>query len=1000
VALVAARPAFPLLSSDLLSPDTYASPLLGPLLRSPLDLLLTAAAAFVVALVVWRAAATARPRSPHAARVFGSLLLGVPVVAGAFVVVADAVTNASIDLSAAPLWPRSTAHLAVQAALVLVVAAATLAAAALASLGGPWLGDRGPIVALVASAVAGAVACVWLGGLWDVPAWPAFVAWVGAAALGRGTRRLLDRLAAAEAGRLAAVAIFGVAAITAVLHPTLVHLGQNALRAQIEKSYAPLVLQQPEWRAFVMQAAQSRIDGMKLLEEAPPGIYYPGVEELAFAIWSATDLAGYGFSSAVEVQDPSGAVISRFALNLPFLAGPERRLPASEQWSVSREPLGVASTETMVLHAQRLLSYHGAPHGAVHVYVGEDFSSLPFVRWRDPYSVLFRNAARGGVPERPVNLVVWDAHRDVAFSSLERPPALDPALAASALAASRSSGGVWSGLAVEDAGYHAYVFAADGRVYALAYPQVALDRYAADLVEAVSALALLAAALLFLVFLVRSLMGRTTVSIGSLRGMVARRFALRLFVAFTFVAFVPAAVLQLMVGGFVANRLRREAEDQALDRAAVAKKAVEDYAFFQRAETPAAEPVTDAALVWLASVVKNDLDLFVGGRLQASSKRELYASGLLAPRVSSRVFRAVVLGGQPAVLETVHIGGFSYLVASVPVHVGSRDHAVLSMPLALRQREAQATVDDLDRTIRLASVLFLALAALLAQSMSRRISEPIRDLTRATRRVAEGDLEAHVEARSQDELRTLVESFNQMARDLRRQRRDLERSNRLAAWAEMARQVAHEVKNPLTPIQLSAEHLRRVWSDGTADFGAALETCTDTILKQVRTLRGMVTEFSAFARPPAPALERHDLGAIVEDATRPYRTALPPGVGIAIEREPAPPVRADRRLLERALVNLLENALQAVGEAGRITVRVARRSEPDRVEVVVEDSGPGVPTEMRDRVFEPFFSTKTSGSGLGLALVKKIAEDHDGGVALESAPGQPTRAVLWLPVAE
>jgi nitrogen fixation/metabolism regulation signal transduction histidine kinase len=406
--------------------------------------------------------------------------------------------------------------------------------------------------------------------------------------------------------------------------------------------------------------------------------------------------------------------------------------------------------------------------------------------------------------------------------------------------------------------------------------------------------------------------------------------------------------------------------------------------------------VTDAALVWLSSVVKNDLDLFVGGRLQASSKRELYASGLLAPRVSARVFRSVVLESQPAVLETERIGGFTYLVASVPVHLGSREHAVLSMPLALRQREVQATVDDLDRTIRLASVLFLALAALLAQSMSRRISEPIRDLTRATRRVAEGDHEAQVEARSQDELRTLVESFNQMARDLRRQRRDLERSNRLAAWAEMARQVAHEVKNPLTPIQLSAEHLQRVWSDGTADFGGALKTCTETILKQVRTLRGMVTEFSAFARPPAPALERHDLGAIVEDAARPYRAALPPGVELAVEGEPVPPVRADRRLVERALVNLLENALQAVGESGRITVRVSRRADPDRVEVVVEDTGPGVPAEMRERIFEPFFSTKTSGSGLGLALVKKIAEDHDGGVTLDSVPGQ-TRAVLWLP---
>jgi len=427
---------------------------------------------------------------------------------------------------------------------------------------------------------------------------------------------------------------------------------------------------------------------------------------------------------------------------------------------------------------------------------------------------------------------------------------------------------------------------------------------------------------------------------------------------------------------------------------------VEDYAFFQREEATGPESVTDAALVWLASVVKNDLDLFEHGHLVASSKRELYASGLLAPRVSGSVYRAVVLEGQPSTLQTERIGDFSYLVASVPVHVGGAEHGVLSMPLALRQREVEATVDDLDRTIRLASVLFLGLAAGIALSMARRISGPIQELTRATRRIAQGDLEARVEGTSQDELRRLVEAFNQMARDLHAQRRDLERSNRLAAWADMARQVAHEVKNPLTPIQLSAEHLRRVFADRSEDFASTLQTCTDTILKQVRTLRGIVTEFSAFARPPAEELSPQDPRAMLEEAIRPYQAGLPPRVDLKLDLDGgAPAVRADRRLLERAIVNLLENALQAVGDAGSIRVSLRTRDDGRRVEIEVRDSGPGVAPEVRDRIFEPFFSTKTSGSGLGLALVKKIAEDHGGGVSLESTPGEPTRARLWLPAA-
>jgi signal transduction histidine kinase len=491
-------------------------------------------------------------------------------------------------------------------------------------------------------------------------------------------------------------------------------------------------------------------------------------------------------------------------------------------------------------------------------------------------------------------------------------------------------------------------------------------------------------------------MGQSTLSFFSISEAVRRRFSLRLFVAFIAVAVVPVAILEVVVRRFVADRLHRESADQARERAAVAKKAVEDFAFFQRGESPGREPVTDAALVWASSLIRNDLDVFDRGRLLASSKRELYASGLLLPRAAGSVYRSLILDGLPTVLRPERIGSFSTLVVSVPVKLGGLEPGLLSIPLALRQREEEAALEELDRTIRLGTFAFLVVAALLGHSMARRISDPIRDLTRATRRIAEGDLGARVSTRSRDELRDLVDSFNHMAGDLERQRGDLERSNRLAAWAEMARQVAHEVKNPLTPIQLSAEHLRRVFKDPGVDFPATLTACTDTILKQVRTLRRIVTEFSAFARPPVPAREPQDLGEIVSEAVAPYRAVLPPGVRLALELSPGlPPVQGDRRLLERAVLNLLENALQAVGERGTIDVRT--RAVDGRLEVEVEDSGPGLEPEIRDRIFEPFFSTKTGGSGLGLALVQKTAQDHGGGVRLDSPVGGRTRAVLWLP---
>jgi two-component system, NtrC family, nitrogen regulation sensor histidine kinase NtrY len=985
--------------SRLLSPLVFSSPLYAPLQASPLDLLATALLALFLSTLLLERALAGAPSSPRPGRALPALLFALLLLAGAFAWIADVYDHASLDLDSIALVPRTAVHALIHVALLAVLATGLVLSAALFVLAGP-LPDRtvlrvlyvGAFLALVAFALSR-----WPPEAGRAPPPPAAVL-LGLGALAAWTRsRWQPALRAASAEARAGLAVLAVGALALLLFPTLAHFAESALRAEIEHRDATLLVGQAERRASALAATCQAIDRSEILGEVDAGPVPPGVEELAFSVWSSTELAAGGFSSALELQDPRGAVISRFALNLPSLAvaGPPRPLPRTDQWQISRERVTIASAERDVMHARRRLVYHGEIHGAAHVYLAEDFASLPFVPSRDPYSTLFRPAGRG---ERARNaaLLVYDASGRLTFSSAERALALPPDILARAR---REPRGFWTDLDLDEEPHHAFLFSDSPVLYALAYPRRAPSRHLADHVEAFAGLSLLALAGLLALLLVRTFAGRPTLSFFSLYEAVRRRFTLRLFVAFIAVAVVPVAVLEIVVRRFVADRLHRESEDQARERAAVAKKAVEDFAFFRRGDSPGQEPVTDAALVWAASLIRNDLDVFDRGRLLASSKRELYASGLLLPRAAGSVYRAIVLDGLPTVLRPERIGSFSTLVVSVPVNLGGPEPGLLSIPQGLRQREEEAALEELDRTIRLGTFAFLVVAALLAQSIARRISDPIRDLTRATRRVAEGDLEARVSTESRDELRDLVDSFNQMAGDLHRQRADLERSNRLAAWAEMARQVAHEVKNPLTPIQLSAEHLRRVFGDPAVDFRATLEACTDTILKQVRSLRRIVTEFTAFARPPAPAHEPQDIADIVSQAVAPYRAVLPPGVRLGLDLPPGlPTVQGDRRLLERAVLNLVENALQAVGDKGTIDVRT--RAVDGRLEVEVEDSGPGLPADVRDRIFEPFFSTKTGGSGLGLALVKKTAQDHGGGVRLESPAGGRTRAVLWLPAEE
>jgi two-component system nitrogen regulation sensor histidine kinase NtrY len=326
----------------------------------------------------------------------------------------------------------------------------------------------------------------------------------------------------------------------------------------------------------------------------------------------------------------------------------------------------------------------------------------------------------------------------------------------------------------------------------------------------------------------------------------------------------------------------------------------------------------------------------------------------------------------------------------------------VTVPLTNRREEIEQQIDELDRRVRSAAVLFILLGAAIGYWSAERISDPVNRLTRATRRIARGELDARIAATSSDELRRLVEDFNQMAADLQRQRTELERTQRLEAWADMARQVAHDIKNPLTPIQLSAEHARRVNLDRGRPLSPVLDECVNAILGQVRLLRQISAEFSSFASSPKPRLEPTDIAALIEEVVEPYRLGL--SGRIAIETiGPQNGARAviDRTLFSRALTNVIENALHAMPGAGRlaITTRLPDAKDHGSRSVVIEiaDTGVGMDEEALHRIFEPYFSTKATGTGLGLTIAKRNVELNGGHVDVRSQRDVGTTVVITLP---
>jgi signal transduction histidine kinase len=313
--------------------------------------------------------------------------------------------------------------------------------------------------------------------------------------------------------------------------------------------------------------------------------------------------------------------------------------------------------------------------------------------------------------------------------------------------------------------------------------------------------------------------------------------------------------------------------------------------------------------------------------------------------------------------------------------------------------------EDIFRGVReLQDLLFkstlavLLVSVLLTMVVARRTTAPILALRAQTQRVAEGDLDAHVEVRSRDELGELAAAFNRMTADLKAGREREIKAEKDAAWREMARQVAHDIKNPLTPIQLSVDLLKRAHDDQSPQFEAIFERTVDTVRRQVAHLREIAGDFHALTGVMQARPQPVELGALCDDVLG-LNAAWAQERGVRVSRGGAGGrVLADPTLLRRVLNNLVSNALEAMEGGGTLDVRVERTGE--RVRVAITDSGPGVPEEVRARLFEPYFTTRSGGTGLGLAIARRVIEDAGGTIALEPArPGPGTVVRFELPAA-
>jgi len=299
--------------------------------------------------------------------------------------------------------------------------------------------------------------------------------------------------------------------------------------------------------------------------------------------------------------------------------------------------------------------------------------------------------------------------------------------------------------------------------------------------------------------------------------------------------------------------------------------------------------------------------------------------------------------------------------------------------------------------LMLLSILIMVIAYLISLYLSGTITRPVLELSGAAKQLAKGNYGISIDRRTNDELGELVDAFNRMVRQLDENNKVMLQKQRLEAWNEMARKLVHEIKNPLTPIRLSAERMRKLVKDNNVKKDEAVITGSETIINEVNSLLRLVGEFNDFARLPEKRADMASLNSLVKKAVSLF--AVYENIFFEVSCDPnVPEIMIDKVLIRQALNNLLGNAVFAMSESGKIKVSTEYDEDDSNIILRIRDNGPGIETDLLEKIFIPGFSQKSSGSGLGLAIVEKIVLEHFGKITCNSIKGDGAEFVIVFPV--
>ena len=408
----------------------------------------------------------------------------------------------------------------------------------------------------------------------------------------------------------------------------------------------------------------------------------------------------------------------------------------------------------------------------------------------------------------------------------------------------------------------------------------------------------------------------------------------------------------------------------------------------------------NSLLIKLSNVFYSDINLYdVKGKLLSTSRNEIFNIGLIGRRINFDAYNRLITNKNAQFINYEKIGNLNYLSAYVPfTNNNNKLLAYLNLPYFSKQSALENDVSKIIVTIINIYALLVILSLIIAVFISNQVTKPLQLIQNKIRDIDLRKKNEYLEYNIEDEIGSLVKEYNRMVDELEQSAVLLAKSERETAWREMAKQIAHEINNPLTPMKLSVQFLQRAWNDNDPEFPDKLKNVSQTLVEQIDTLSAIASEFSNFAKIPKSKNENVDIVKIAKSSMNLFNDIENIKLNANFNNIENITVFADKEKLMRVFNNLIKNAIQSIDDNKKGVVDIDISTGNNNVLIKISDNGKGIDDDLKLKLFEPNFTTKTSGMGLGLSIVKNIVNDINGSVWFNSELGKGTTFYVKLPI--